>query len=460
MSAVADAMPSVSRSNSDPNPDRSIDELDAAICRLASRIHAVNYELLVLVREFDDRMGWAKWSFPNCPEWLSWRCGISVSAAREKVRTAHALRDLPAVSLAFSEGRLSYTKVRALTRVTAMHDEDSLVRYALQASAPDVEERCRQIRNVHPDSARDAQRAWAARSLSAWRSAARGTLCLRVELPLEVGELVMRAIERAMEQEEIPDGVAERSPSGFLSQQADALVVIATTYLDGGARKSGSESSSSADRYQLVVHVDEAALHGGAGRSDAPLETVKRLACDSSVVVVSEDERGTPLNVGRKQRLVSTSIRRALWARDRHCTFPGCQRTRFVAAHHVEHWVDGGETSVDNLMLLCWFHHQLLHEGGYRIRRNYSGERYFVRADGRAIPRCGYRVDDYTDDDVTEVPSTEVLSMEGSRRAASAGDSNFMENLRSDATDEHPSTEVREPRGVYRLFPERSAFVT
>jgi hypothetical protein len=427
MSTAADAMPPVSL----PVPDRSIDELDAAICRLASRINAVNYQLLVLVREFDDRMGWAKWSYPNCAEWLSWRCQISLSAAREKVRTAQALRGLPEISLAFSEGRLSYTKVRALTRVAAMHDKSALVRYALSVTAPDVEERCRQIRNVHPDSVRDAQRAWAARWLSAWRNTARGTLCLRVELPLDVGELVMKAIDRALEQEEIADGVAERSPSGFQSRQADALVAIVKTYLEGGAASAGSDSSSTADRYQLVVHVDEAALRGGVGRSDAPLETVKRLACDASVVVVTEDERGTPLDVGRKQRTVSTPLRRALLARDRHCTFPGCHRTRFVEAHHVDHWFDGGGTSVDNLLLLCSFHHRLLHEGGYRIRRDYQGERYFVRADGRAIPRCGHREDDYLDDVLGDP------SMEGSR---------------VDDTDRaHPSMEVREPRGVYRM---------
>ena len=135
MSAAANAMPSVVPTD----PDRSIDELDAAICRLASRINAVNYELLVLVREFDDRMGWAKWGHSSCAEWLSWRCGISLSTAREKVRTAQALRDLPSIALAHREGRLSYTKVRALTRVAAMDDEDALVRYALRATAPDVE---------------------------------------------------------------------------------------------------------------------------------------------------------------------------------------------------------------------------------------------------------------------------------------------------------------------------------
>jgi hypothetical protein len=184
---------------------------------------------------------------------------------------------------------------------------------------------------------------------------------------------------------------------------------------------------------------------------------VKRLACDASVVVVTEDERGTPLSVSRKQRTVSTPVRRAIWARDRCCTFPGCHRTRFVQAHHVDHWVDGGETTVDNLVLLCWFHHRLLHEGGYRIRRDYRGEHYFVRTDGRVIPRCGYREDDYTDD-MAENPSTEGsgvahaanLSMEKSGVTHAPNPSS--EGWPGVATDEeHPSMEVREPHGVYRL---------
>jgi Domain of unknown function (DUF222)/HNH endonuclease len=325
-----------------------------------------------------------------------------------------------------------------------MHDEDALVRYALDATAPDVEERCRQIRNVHPDSVHEARRAWEARSLSAWRNATRGTLCMRVELPIEVGELVMQAIERALEQEEVPDGVAERSPSAFQSQLADALVAMAKAYLHGGATDSTASSPSTADHCQVVIHVDEAALHGGAGRSDAPLETVKRLACDASLVVVTEDERGTPLSVGRKQRVVSTPIRRAVLARDRHCTFPGCHRTRFVEAHHVHHWAEGGETSVDNLVLLCSYHHRLLHEGGYRIRRDHQGEHYFVLADGRAIPRCGYRAkdftDDFADDQALENPLVEGQPHKEVDRA-------------------NPSVEVRETCGVYRLRPQRRAFL-
>jgi hypothetical protein len=117
--------------------------------------------MLVLVREFDDRFGWKKWSFKSCAEWLAWRSSIGLSAAREKVRAAHALRALPAISAAFADGRLSYSKVRALTRVAHGHDEDLLLAYALDATVPNVEERCRQIRNVAPDSVHHARRRYA-----------------------------------------------------------------------------------------------------------------------------------------------------------------------------------------------------------------------------------------------------------------------------------------------------------
>ena len=277
----------------------------------------------------------------------------------------------------------------------------------------------------------DARRVWDARTLSAWRNPSNGSLCLRVELPLELGELVMKAIEKALEQNEVAAVVGNDSQATFQTQQADAFVEIARTYLDGGA--ADSSSVATADRYQVVVHVDEAALHGGAGRADAPLETIKRLACHAGVVVVTEDERGTPLNVGRKHRIVSTPLRRAVVARDRHCMFPGCHRTRYVEAHHVHHWVDGDETNVDNLVLLCWQHHHLLHEGGYRIRRDYQGAFYFMRADGRAIPRCGYYLDDFTDSE----SSDDNPSTDGSSCAS--------------ASNEQPSMEVREPHVAYRL---------
>jgi hypothetical protein len=251
--------PSPSRSTSSPAA-RSIDELDATICRLARRINAESYRLLVLVREFDDRLGWAKWSFRNCAEWLAWRCGLSLSAARERVRTAQALRELPAISGAFAAGRLSYSKVRALTRVAGAHDEDWLLAYALEATAAQVEERCRQLRNVEPESADGAYRAWARRSLSVYRNAASGTMTLTVEVPIEEGEVIARALDRAVEAREVAQG-PEFEADSWHAQQADGLVAVAKSYLAGGA----AEPSAAADQYQVLVHLDESASAEGRG---------------------------------------------------------------------------------------------------------------------------------------------------------------------------------------------------
>jgi hypothetical protein len=223
-----------------------------------------------------------------------------------------------------------------------------------------------------------------------------------VEIPIEEGDLIAKAIDCAVAAGEVstgiePDVTGELKGAAWRAQQADALIAIAKAYLDHSG--AGGERSSAADHYQVVVHVDDAALREQAGRSDLPLDTLRRLTCDGSVVTVVEDALGNPLDVGRKQRTVSTALKRALHARDRGCSFPGCQRQRYLDAHHLQHWADGGDTSLDNLTLLCTHHHRLLHEGGFKIEREGDRALRFLRADGRAIPRCGYRLDDFMDDD-------------------------------------------------------------
>ena len=180
------------------------------------------------------------------------------------------------------------------------------------------------------------------------------------------------------------------------------------------------------------MHVDEAALREQAGRSDLPLDTMRRLTCDGTLVTVVEDEQGSPLDVGRKQRTVSTVLRRALYARDRGCTFPGCHRQRYLDAHHLHHWADGGATSLENLTVLCTHHHRQLHEGGFRIEREGDAALRFVRPDGRTMPRCGYRLEDFTDED----PSREGFCTTAVHEA------------------DH---EVREAAAVYRVRPIRPA---
>lgn len=390
-----DAVPHfVSRAPVRQDPHPSIDDLDRAIVNLAGRINAATHDLLVLIRRFDERAGWLVWGFDSCAAWLHWRCDISLSAAREKVRVAHALKTLPAIGAALANGTLSYSKVRALTRVTDAANEDELLAFALKTTAARVEERCRELRCGTAASTEEATRAASRRTLSLRRDPARGVVILTVELPMETGELVDKALDRALETVATEDSDAERASESWSAQRADALVALAKAYLRGGR----DGASGNADHYQVTVHVEEPALRGGIGRAGLPIESVRRLACDSDLIVMTENKDGEPLSVGRRTRVVPASIKRALWARDRGCRFPGCGRRRFVDAHHVEHWSTGGETSLSNLMLLCDRHHRLVHEGGFVIAKDYRDRWFFRRPDGHALPSCGYRRADMTDD--------------------------------------------------------------
>src|SRR6185503_8756877 len=241
--------------------DLSVDELGRAIAKHERRMNAESYQALLLVRAFDARYGWAKWGCASCAEWLVWSCGLSLSAARERVRTANALRALPAISAALADGRLSYTKARALTRVAAEHDEDLLLAYALSASAPQVEERCRQIRNAAPSSVEDARQVWERRSLRLFRDSSRNRVRIVIELPAAEGELIGHAIDSAVAAGEAAVGVefaTGLSAEGWHAQQADAVVAIMKDYLGGGSTR--ERSVPAADHYQLLVHVDEKAL--------------------------------------------------------------------------------------------------------------------------------------------------------------------------------------------------------
>lgn len=399
------------------SPDLSIDELDHAIAAHAGRINAMIYAFLVMVREFDERGGYLRWSFASCADWLHWRCDLSHQAARERVRIAHALKSLPAIAAAFETGALSYSKVRALTRVATRESEPALVQFALGTTAARVEERVRQLRNGDEASVADAAQAHEARSVIALRDRRAGLLRMTVEMPLEQGELIMQALEKALNAQDT--NAPEFAGASFQAHQADALVEIAREYLSGGQSATEDKASpagcraGTAEQYQVMVHVDAAALAGDGGRSDLPIETVRRLSCDGSVVSVDVDGDGEPVDVGRRRRTVPAAVRRALFARDRHCRFPGCHHTRFLDAHHIVHWSRGGQHTLDNLVLLCSRHHRLVHEGGYEMRRDQRNEWYFRRPDGRAVPAMGYRMEDVTDDVIDMADTTGGIGAPG-----------------------------------------------
>ncbi len=187
-----------------------------------------------------------------------------------------------------------------------------------------------------------------------------GSLEIHGRLAPEDGALFLRALDATRDSLwNRARGSAEPRPARQASN-AEALVAVAEAAL-----ASPDESRPAGERYQVVVHADEAVLaqdgEGGCELDDgsalAP-ETARRLACDASVI-----------RNGRKTRAIPPAMRRALRARDRGCRFPGCENRRFLDAHHVHHWAKGGPTELANLVLLCRRHHRLVHEGGYHVDR-------------------------------------------------------------------------------------------
>lgn len=384
---------------------RSIDQLETDIITLSEQINSKEYEFLVLLREFDIREGWKPYLFNNSAEWLNYKCGMELSTGREKVRVARCLLDLPQIAESFKSGALSYSKVRSMTRVATPRNESRLLAHALKSTAAQVQARCQGLRNAdRAVSTADANHIHRNRSLRCSQHPD-GSMTITVEVTQEAGELVMKAIEKAVAdsaREESGDTSRDacNSPEAvdttnrrdaFFNQQADALVDLARSYLSGGEGK----RSCSADHYQVMVHVDERALRSAGksaqpgksegAKSDLPIETIRRLCCDGAIVPITEDETGKQLNVGRKHRIVQPALRRALLARDKCCQYPGCSHSKWLHAHHLEHWADGGETVLENLLLFCDRHHQLLHEGGFSIKNNYLGERYFETSSGRIV---------------------------------------------------------------------------
>jgi 5-methylcytosine-specific restriction endonuclease McrA len=373
-----------------------LDRLGNEIAELSAHLEAATARLLDLIREFDARKGWDH-GFRSCAHWLSWRVGLDPGAAREKVRVARALGTLPLLAAALARGELSYSKVRAITRIATPVTEERLLKVGRAGTAEHVERIVHAWRRVDRKvEAREAIRQHASRALHVYKDED-GTVVLRGRLAPEVGALVLRALDAAREtlyqrsrREKTADALGDPStePPTRAQQQADALALIAEAALHHEL-----DPGAPGERYQVVVHVDapvladpdrpgQSVLEDGAGVS---AETSRRLACDASRVVMRHDEEGRVVEVGARTRTIPPALRRALHHRDRGCRFPGCGLP-LGEGHHVRHWAEGGPTTLSNLALLCRRHHRAVHEEGYRIDREPDGALRFRRPDGRLLP--------------------------------------------------------------------------
>src|SRR2546425_3088106 len=375
---------------------RSLDRLGDEIAELSAHLDAATARLLDLIREFDTRGGWNN-GFRSCAAWLSWRVGLDLGAAREKVRVARALGTLPLLAQALARGELSYAKVRALTRVATPETEERLLAVARAGTAAHVERIVRGWRRVDRHAeARETARQHASRALHVYEDED-GTVVLRGRLAPEGGALLLRALAAAREtlyQRSRAEETTTRpaaAPAGTptrAQQQADALALLAETALHHEL-----DPGAPGERYQVVVHVDAAVLADPDQPGQVVLEdgprvpagTAQRLACDASRVVMRHDADGNIVEVGARTRTIPPALRRALHSRDRGCRFPGCG-VRVGQGHHIRHWAQGGPTTLSNLAVLCRRHHRAVHEEGYQVERLPDGTLRFRRPDGRLLP--------------------------------------------------------------------------
>ena len=264
------------------------------IAELSARIQAATHELLVLIREFDEQEGWD--GCLTCAHWLSWRAGLSPGAAREHVRVARALGELPKLSDAMRRGGVSYSKVRAVTRVATPENEQTLLDVALAGTAAHVERIARAWRRIDRNVEQaEERRQQASRGLRTWVDED-GMVVVQGRLTPEVGAVLRRALEAACDQArrapasdggteeeaadasakveaEAADASADSAEPTLAQRQADAIGTVAEAALAGGL-----DRGTAGDRYQVVLHVDAEAL---GERRDVPAGTSGVAASES-----------------------------------------------------------------------------------------------------------------------------------------------------------------------------------
>jgi hypothetical protein len=389
-----------------------LERLEAQICELAGHLAAATCRFLVLLADFDARRGWASWEMGSCAQWLSWKCQMSSGTAREHVRVARALRDLPVIRLAELAGPMTANQLerfaRAHRQVTRADDANAQVRRRL-----------------------------------VWRVEEDGSLSGTFRLPPLAGAVLLKALRAACadlaglpDLADPPAGVSAETPAADApaadappagsapavrtsSELADGLVAVAESFLAG--KVAGADD---AEIYQIVVHAGtdvltrppaspgvadpgpgvSAETPASAGRvpgdpadparchvEDGPaisVSTAQMIGCTAALSWMTHGDGGAVLALGRRRRRPSSAIRRAARERDGcRCRFPGCESRR-VDLHHIQFWSNGGRTDLENLISLCPWHHKLVHDRGYLIATLPGGGFAFYGPDGSRLPAC------------------------------------------------------------------------
>jgi hypothetical protein len=340
---------------------------------VAAQVASATAALLDFIAVLDERQAYRAEGCVSMEDWVSFNYQVSRKTAHEWVDAARALGELPHLSARFACGELSWDKAKAVTELATAESDEAVTHEAIQTDVKHLERAARKARAISLEEANSRHRD---RFFAMRRSITMGGVRLSGFLPDVDGETLIKAIEQLAD--DVPKDPDTGLYPAFDERCADALVDLAAGFL-------ANEQPRLGERAMVVAHVDLSQVLGEehhpeceSGMTLAP-ETIERLMCDAVIEPVPEAE-GRPVGDGKKHRFPPQRMRRQLLHRDKMCRFNGCCRMRLLHAHHIKHW-PGGPTEPENLVMLCRYHHRLMHEGGWMTRGDPEGILEFVKPD-------------------------------------------------------------------------------
>ena len=371
------------------------EELRRAIPELQAHIFAAEARKLELMAEYDRRELYGDDLAKSTGHWVGWKCGLPPRVASEQVKVARAIEGLTQIKDGFGSGELSFHQVSALSKVATPETEQMLIGWAKDCTVGQLNRVTASYRRVSKPAAGDPDDDLRYKEFFHYFVDEDDFTNVRARLGPEKGAGFVEAMEDVREQllrDASSQEKEERRPF-YDATTADAFALLCESYIAGQPREANRVITAHIDVDVLAGLSEHGRCHTEEGMA-LPLETLERWACDCSVIPVLESN-GELLDIGRKSRNIPTGMRRAMVQRDGGCRFPGCGQKRFIQGHHVEYWTrDLGPTKLPNLLSLCRYHHRCLHEGGYFIRENRTGQLEFVSPTGKVLnggPSLGVR---------------------------------------------------------------------
>jgi hypothetical protein len=424
LAAVPDPSELVPELSLDDLKALSDDEVTDSMLLWAGRVAAGEARLLAFLGEFDARGQWS--GFPSCAAWLSWRLAIGPKAAAEKVRVARRLRELPVTRAVYERGELSYTQVRAVTRVVRVDTEQELLPVFRSCSGEQIERLARGIRRA---KAADDPLTQSTRYGVTVRYDPDGTAVITARMPAEQATIVLAALDTCqnnLAHAANPQSSAEAEPAPDAPSDADQETGQEAEWVSEPAAQSSAEDFAEAadacsqwpaepagqDTGEPVgperqaVSRQQALLQLAQDWLDHQSSSVRRKAKPRLTALIdpisgwARLHNGellppaitatipfTTFDLGRRRREVDRALRQFLGEIDgERCRFPGCRHTRFLHAHHVIWWSHGGPTDLANLVLLCSRHHRLVHDEQFTLTLDDDRTLTVHAADGTPLP--------------------------------------------------------------------------